>query len=171
MGCCASNSDNELDNQAMNEEMDDLVNQAMSEMQAKMQVLISDFEFGKWDTWTFDQKDGILRFRNVDGRGLDMDAQIVGSFSQVSDTWMWAWANDSIGDHLKLSATRVKQYGEIRQLFPLTMAQWDAEEMDAWAMAALAAKLTDAVGSYRCPNSQGAAFVIFNQPRRVPANF
>lgn len=58
---------------------------------------------GRWDaaltgcqTWGFDQRTQQVSFQ-VPGRGgLTAPAQLIGTWSQEDDSWLWSWANTSV---------------------------------------------------------------------------
>src|SRR5919108_6022775 len=54
--------------------------------------------------WQLDQDRGVLTF----GDDISLDAQILGSASDRSGTWLWAWANPSIDDRLTREARRAR---------------------------------------------------------------
>jgi hypothetical protein len=52
------------------------------------------------------------------------DIQFVGSISTESDTWLWAWANDSVDPQLSTSNGMVRDYGEEHGFNHLTIKKW-----------------------------------------------
>ena len=82
---------------------------------------------------------------------------MVGDVSNRSNTWLWAWANETTDEHLKVSARVVQALGQREKIDRLTQAQWPADEIDGWEMTSLAAKATGASGAYRTCNDNGSA--------------
>jgi hypothetical protein len=76
---------------------------------------------------------------------------------------MWAWANPSIPDSLKIDSLKVKEYGETHQIDRLTTPEFAADEMEAWTLTALAAKLCESQGAYRGPAGRNAVFMTFGE--------
>lgn len=118
---------------------------------------------GTFDRWDIDQQVGDLVFSNDDGTTATAPAQIIGSFSTNDNSWLWAWDNPSIVDAMKRDALKVKQYGEQHGIENLTTRKWIGTEEDAWAMAALAVKLTGAQGAYRGPSGKSFVFMTFGE--------
>jgi hypothetical protein len=118
---------------------------------------------GTFDRWDIDQEVGDLVFSNADGTTVVAPAQIIGSFNTSDNSWLWAWDNSSIVDKLKLHALQVKQYGEQNHIEKLTSRKWTGTEEDAWAMAALAAKLCNAQGVYRGNSGRTFVFMTFGE--------
>src|SRR5258705_3117113 len=65
--------------------------------------------FGKSERWDFSQETGelVFTFPNMIVRA---PAQIIGSFDSQEGSWMWAWANSSIGASLARDSVRVREY-------------------------------------------------------------
>ena len=107
------------------------------------------WRLGKSERWDFSQDSGELVFTFPD-MVVRAPAQIIGSFDNREESWMWAWANSSLSDSITRDSVRVREYGEQHHIRRLTTGTWPAEEMDGWRMAALAnrAKLGDALLNY-----------------------
>jgi hypothetical protein len=54
------------------------------------------------------------------------DIQFVGSISTKSDTWLWAWANDTVDLLLSASMRAIQDYGKKHGFEHLTSKQWHA---------------------------------------------
>jgi hypothetical protein len=116
------------------------------------------WQFGKSERWDFSQDTGDLVFTFPD-MIVRAPAQIVGSFDSKEGSWMWGWANSSIGDSLTRDSIRVREYGEQHHIRRLTTPSWPGEEMGGWHMAALANRLCERNGVYCGP--AGTTFVFF----------
>ncbi len=110
------------------------------------------------DRWDFDQDVGTLVFTFPD-KIVSAPAQVIGSLSGSSNTWLWSWANSSIAEYLSKDAARVRDYGTEHGIERLTNAKWAATQQDGWEMTALAARICGANGGYRGP--AGSSFVYF----------
>jgi hypothetical protein len=93
------------------------------------------------------------------------DIQFVGSISTRSDTWLWAWANDSVDPQLSSSMGAVRDYGEKHGFNHLTSKKWHAHEVDGWEMTSIAALLLKARGAYRTPGDTGFTFMVMTDIR------
>ncbi len=81
-------------------------------------------------------------FTLPDGLKAVCAAQIIGTYNTEGHTWLWAWANFSIDDKLKADSQKVRKYGEEHHIDRLTQLKWVGTEDEAWAMVALAVKLS-----------------------------
>jgi len=144
------------------EQFSHLLKASFAELQMKTMAHQGGWGFGKFDRWELNQDQGDLVFSNKDGMTATCPAQIIGSYDSVGRTWLWAWANPSVPDSLKTASLKVKEYGEKHQIERLTNPKWAGEEMDAWAMTALAVKLCGSQGAYRGPAGTTAVFMTFS---------
>jgi hypothetical protein len=118
---------------------------------------------------TITQETGEFVFSDGGIPKLVADFQVVGSISHISNTWMWSWANPSILESVKKDIHLVREFGEKHKLKALTEEKWDADELDGWAMTNVTARLLNAKGAYRCPDEDGALFVVFTDVWRQSA--
>lgn len=149
------------------EAFDQLVRDAMSYLQAKQALLNAEFRLGEDERYDWYQETGQLVFSQQGQPRVVADIQFVGSVSTISDTWLWAWANESFVATLTAEAIKVRTYGTERQFLRLASARWKATEVDGWEMTAVAAFLSQAQGAYRSPSERGPAFMLLKNVRWV----
>jgi len=89
------------------------------------------------------------------------DFQAVGSISTRSNTWLWAWANESMLPNVCQAVEHVRAFGEREQITEVSDPYWPADEADGWGMTALTACLRQAKGGYRCPDAHGFLYEVF----------
>ena len=123
---------------------------------------------GSFDRWDFDQETGILRFTKPD-LVVEAPAQILGSYSTESATWLWAWDNSSIQPSMAKDANTVRAYGVEHGYERLATAEWSASEEDAWEVAAVAMRITEASGIYRGPAGPAYVFISFGEVKIMKA--
>ena len=115
--------------------------------------------------WDLRQDTGELVFLLPDGMKAVTPAQIIGTYNSKDQTWLWAWANSSIDDKLKVDALKVRKYGEEHHIERLTQAKWVGTEDDGWEMVALAVKLCEKQGAYLGPSGATDVFIAFGEVR------
>jgi hypothetical protein len=114
--------------------------------------------------WEFDQKRRQLVF-HLPGYTGRASAQVVGSYSAASGTWMWAWANPTVARSMTLHSRRARNYGAEHRIRCLVLPKWAASESDAWKMAAFTRRISKAEGVYCCPFGHIRLFVTFAKVR------
>lgn len=133
----------------------------------KQNILQSEFGIGNYDNWDFNQETGEFVFSDKGSVKVIARFQIVGTFSTISQTWLWSWANSHLTDVVKKDMSKVKEFGKQNNLAELTDEKWMASEDDAWAMTCIANKILQTKGAYKCPHDSGSVFVIFTDIKNV----
>jgi len=144
-------------------EFDHFVETARSELEVKQDQLIAEFGLGDADSWFFDQATEKLQFFD-DQQRLLVEADIidVGSYSPKSNSWKWAWGNESVLPALRNKAEKLKELEAITgiKLFGEPHAFEVDDEDTAWDFTAMAARHLGARGCYRAP-AEGEGPVIY----------
>ena len=141
-----------------------LIERSMEELRLKTEAHVHTWGLGSTDRWDLDQEDGQLVFT---GKQLTATApaQIIGTYSTQSGTWLWAWDNPSVLPPLQEHARRVREYGEQHGIAALTTRKLECGEEEAWEFTALACHLCGAQGAYRGPAGQALVFMTFGMSR------
>jgi hypothetical protein len=145
------------------QELSDLLEASFAELQMKTAAHQAAWGIGKFERWDMDMDRGDLVFSNRDGTTATCPIQIIGSHGSLGGTWLWAWANPSVPDSLRIDSMKVKEYGESHQIERLTTPEFRADEREAWALTALAVKLCESQGAYRGPAGSTAVFMTFSE--------
>lgn len=146
-----------------NEQYDSLIEAAYGYLRQQQEQTRLAFNIGSYELYDYDQETGKLVFSSDGHARVITDFQAVGSVSTRSNTWLWAWANDSILPDVCQAAERARAFGESEQITEVMEPYWPADETDGWAMTALTAYLVQAKGGYRCPDEHGFLYVVFTQ--------
>ena len=141
-------------------DFDALLERSMTELALKTEAHQGGWGLGKYDRWDINQQEGNLIFSDPERGRAVCPAQIIGSWESEQSTWLWAWDNPSVREHLKRDALKVKEFGEQNGIEQLIQPEWVLSERDAWKMTALAVHLCGAQGAYRGP--AGTAFIFMS---------
>lgn len=115
--------------------------------------------------WLLDQGAGTITF----GGEKAFPAQVLGTRADSSRTWLWAWANPSVPEHVTSDARVIRAYGEQHGIEEFTRAELPlTETVSGEALALIASQLTDADAYYRGPYEGGAVFVMLRLPEDAP---
>ena len=151
------------------EEFDQFEHESAEYLKTQQDILRNEYDMGDYERRDYDQDTGEFVFSDAGVPKVIAKFQVVGSISNVSNTWLWSWANPSILEAVKKEMSVVKQFGADHGIKELLDEKWEAEELDGWAMTNVSAKLLNAKGAYRCPNDYGFLFVVFTDVWRVSA--
>jgi hypothetical protein len=125
-----------------------IVDRAVKELEAKS-LAVDDFLELDQAEWTVDQEVGKIFFKRSNGTRVTAPVQIIGTFSTVDQTWLWAWDHPSVEIPLRNSALVLLKYGREHKIPALVTRKVTCQESDCWEFTALACKLCDAQTAYR----------------------
>jgi hypothetical protein len=115
---------------------------------------------GSADRWDLDQKTGMITWVFPD-KTATAPAQVLGSFSPGSNSWLWAWANQSIVPDMSRDARIFREWAEANGHSALARPNIDTDEKAAAALVALAVRVTEATGYYRGSGGSSAVIITF----------
>ncbi|MDQ3813354.1 MAG: hypothetical protein M3347_05330, partial [Armatimonadota bacterium] len=83
--------------------------------------------------WSISLSGGVVDF----GKGRVYPIQLIGTESELSGTWLWAWANteSSIPEQLLVCARQLRDFGEEEGIEELTQAELDSARVDGHLLA------------------------------------
>jgi hypothetical protein len=137
-----------------------LIEEAQAYLRGCQAELDVEYRLSHWPRYDWGQDTQQLIFSENEVAKVAADIQFVGSISTKSDTWLWAWANDSVNPEISTSARVVRKYGEEHGLHHLTSKKWHAHEVDGWEMTSVTAFLLKARGAYRTPDENGFTYMV-----------
>lgn len=113
--------------------------------------------------WQFDAKAGVLSFDRV-----NWHVQVLGTQSDQSRTWLWAWANDESGlqEGVLAASETLHGYG-LRQGVPeLAKPKVTLRPgLDGHFFSMIACGVLSAKAYYRAPYEGGAAYLLIDDPQ------
>jgi hypothetical protein len=113
--------------------------------------------------WSFDMDQGILAF----GSSYHFKVQLLGTESDVSSSWLWAWANEQSGipDALLEAAHQLRTYGQQNQIDALTEPAYDLQpNLHGHFLSMVASIVCKGDAYYRGPYDGGALFMLIKDP-------
>jgi hypothetical protein len=88
-------------------------------------------------TWDMDLDVGTFVWRGKKGKVLSA-VQMLGTRNQKANTWLWAWANQSIPPQSRTASLKVREFGLAKRCEPLTEAKIYCGVDQMWAFCHLA---------------------------------
>ncbi|MBK9154493.1 MAG: hypothetical protein IPM25_09815 [Chloracidobacterium sp.] len=134
---------------------------------ARAEKLNKEFLLGGFGRWDYLQEDGKLRFSTG---GVDVvlaTAQIVGSYSTYSGTWMWSWANNSVDQKVKKDIGKVREFGSKNKFSELFEPKFACDEAYAWTLTKAAGEVLNARGAYRGKIPDGWVYFLITDIKRA----
>jgi hypothetical protein len=123
------------------------------------------FRISSSPRWDYELEAGTLTFSENDVPKVIAEIQVVGSTSISGGTWLWGWANCNLPDGVTEAVDRVRAFGQAESIPELTKDYLPDDEFIGWAMTAVAARILNSKGAYRCPHDNGAVYVVYSSLR------
>lgn len=109
-------------------------------------------------SWDVNLGTGIISFIFPDKK-VTANVQIVGSLH--NGTFMWAWEHPSVPLAYQSASLLAKKWGEENGLTEYTTHVVPADESKAWDFTAVAARLSNATGTYSAKTGETRIFMTF----------
>ena len=148
---------------------DELRNSSFEYLYEQNDLLEDRYDISNHERWDFSQDTGLLVFSNGGVPAVEADVLFVGSYSRVSNTWLWGWSNSSVDEQLSHPILAVRDFGIKMGFDQLSNERWPGDEYDAWEMAAISNYILGGKGIYRPPGDRGVSFLLITEIRRTSA--
>ena len=145
--------------QQENEEYKVFLDTCYQELAEKQTALTSQYELRKYDGFLYDQETEILQFKVGEAVGLEFEVIPIGSWSSKSNTWMWAWANESVIDRQREKSARIRELADITGAGIFVDEAFEAEEVTAHELTSMAVHHLEALGMYIAPSENLKTFL------------
>lgn len=145
------------------EEFDVYVDSAIVALNEKQDRLGTDYGIGRYERWHFDQSTEKLEFFDVRDRKMLQAAVIeIGSYSHKSDSWKWAWGNESILPSLRKKAEPLRELETLTglSLFTIEPAFSLKRQEIPWDLIAMSVRHLEALGVYMAPSNDGNLITV-----------
>jgi hypothetical protein len=112
--------------------------------------------------WLIDFETQTISF----GTQLTCSIQELGSESELSQTWLWAWANTTVDSPAAIlqDAHTTRLFGTHRHIREFTEPMLDLAHIQGHQLALVAVGICQRDGYYRGPYEGGAVFVLLDAP-------
>ena len=150
------------------DEFDQFLHSAVHELQDKQEELTTAHRLGSYERFWFDQEQASLDFSDAQGV-TDVRANVVpiGTWSVNSNTWKWAWANESILATLREKSASLKALASKTGFALFEQELIQADEAMAWELTAIAVQHLGALGAYRVPGERSHLYLAVSDLRHV----
>ena len=144
------------------------LDECIAELYRRNEAAMERFGVGRYERWDVMQDVSQLVFSDGKEPKVTADAQLIGSYSSVTDTWKWGWTNGTVLPSFSHEILKVKEYGETHGFSMLTDdGSLTCDEDNAWALAAAAMVVLNGECVYRGPTDKGFVFLLMSNLRRV----
>ena len=118
-------------------------------------------QLGEFTLNDFDLYQGTLSFSSPDKEVLTLSAFPLGTYSEKTQTWMWAWSNQSIPQHQAQKTEILKDLAQETGIEAFEHEGLEGEMDDIWTLIAFALTKFNTIGCYVCPIDEDDTSIIF----------
>lgn len=133
------------------EKYSDFAIKACNEFKEIQKDFVETYDLNSYSEWFYDEETSLITFKKQEGE-LNFEYIPIGSYSNSTKTWLWAWANKELVHNNKLKTSLVKKFGEKYNYLELTEGYFEADEYIGWELTSITFNLIEAIGSYRIVN-------------------
>jgi hypothetical protein len=151
---------NAVSAQKVNKKYEEFRDEACQIFLERSKKVNEEFKLGNWPRWDYKQETGELIFSEKGIPKVIAKVQAAGSWSKLSDTWMWAWQNSSLLPLAKKDVEKVRKFGIENKFAELADPQWACDKEYAWTVTAAAGHLLKAKTAFRAPYENGALYLL-----------
>ena len=112
---------------------------------------VETYDLNSYTEWFYDEETSLITFKKAESE-LTFEYIPIGSYSNSTKTWLWAWNNKELLHNNKLKTILVKKFGEKHNFLELTEGYFEADEYIGWELTSVTFNLIEAIGSYRIVN-------------------
>eukprot|EP01028_Stygiella_incarcerata_P000687 TRINITY_DN1105_c0_g1_i2.p1 TRINITY_DN1105_c0_g1~~TRINITY_DN1105_c0_g1_i2.p1 ORF type:complete len:474 (+),score=142.20 TRINITY_DN1105_c0_g1_i2:1640-3061(+) len=84
---------------------------------------------------------------------------VYGTFSSVTQTWMWAWGNTMLPKRIREQALVFKEYGKMQDILELQIEQFGSQVVTPSFLGLICSSVVDAIGYFVCPFKSGFLYL------------
>lgn len=106
------------------------------------------FGIDNYSNWFYNQSSEILRLYS-DDKEIYFRYIPIGTFSQKTKTWMWAWANKDSVESRKFKTLKIKEFGEEKKYKNLINPHFAGDKYTGWELTSIAFDIIGGIGTYR----------------------
>lgn len=154
--------------QNLSPEASQFLTAAMDEFNDRQKAMREEWRFDNYKQWGFEQLSGTFRIEYEDGKQLQADGQILGSYSSTGDSWEWGWHNPYVDSAIARDSKAVKDLGERLGLTYVTTGTIPVpnEEFVSF-LCAIGLKASNSVGVFRGSAGPIDVMILLKNPRIV----
>jgi hypothetical protein len=133
-------------------QFEEFIAHCVADAQRKNDALDAEHGLHSFARWDDDGDRQMLVFSNP-GELDVLEAKVtsIGSYSLQTQTWLWAWANDSLTEAAREQASKLKRLFERTGMRVFNDPHMNCDEFLAWELAAAAVDELGSLGCYREP--------------------
>jgi hypothetical protein len=141
----------------------DFVSEASSVFLSAHDAFKESHKLESYAHWFYNQSTGLLRLYNTESDEIYFKYLPIGTYSTKSNTWMWAWHNESSVEQNKHQTLTIKEFGEAHGYEKLSTGYFKSDEIDGWDFIGIAFKLFGGLCGYRTNTERLNSYMLLQE--------
>ena len=130
------------------QEYNNYANKQLEKISKSQDKFNAKFDTKSYSSWFYDQESELLRLYNEDVNEIFFKYIPIGTYSPISNTWMWSWHNEGSIEEHKKETLKVKKFGKKHGFEFLTNGLIECEKSECWKLTAISKNLIGGIGAY-----------------------
>lgn len=131
-----------------NEEFFEFLDYCNKRLIEKQKMLLQEYKIANYQEFWWSQEGSLLQFKNNGAVLLEFSVIFIGSWSGIGNTWMWAWANESMTKEVRNQSAVLQELANVTGFDVFTTPVLECEEAIAHQITALSVEKLGAKGMY-----------------------
>jgi hypothetical protein len=146
------------------EQFDDYLDYCYDKLETKQGEFFQKYGIGSFEEYWYSQESSILQFKTDGLVKLEFNVIFIGSWSSKSETWMWAWSNESMTNHVRNQSIELKELQQVTGFDLFANPYFECDEAMAHELTAFAVERLNAEGMYISPDGKSHLFMAIMSP-------
>ncbi|MGV3586010.1 MAG: DUF6882 domain-containing protein [Adhaeribacter sp.] len=126
----------------------DLAKESLNNLKILQESFKKDFNIDEYSHWFYNQSTELLKLNNESEEAYFKYIPI-GTYSNNSKTWMWAWHNEDSVEQSKYETLALQHCGVDNDFEKLAEGYFNSDECDGWEFTAIAHRFLGGIGGYK----------------------
>ena len=118
------------------------------------------FKISSWERYDYDLDAGTLTFSQGGIPKVIASIFVAGTTSESAGNWLWSWGNGFMPELVSEPVKKVRDFGIEENIKELAEPYVPDEEHKGWELTAMAARIMQTKGAYRCPANNGFIYLL-----------
>jgi hypothetical protein len=140
-------------------EFENFLKNCYIELQNKQKKITNALETGNYDEYRFDMENKTIQFFKNEKITLQYEFVFIGSWAEEDETWMWAWANDSLDEKLRKDSEAIKNLQNKTGFDEFIAEEVPCDDSMAFELVAAAVHELKAKGMYMIPGEDNEFYI------------
>ena len=132
---------------------------AFEDLQVKQKALQDNYQLDTYEEYALDLDNRRLIFSSTSGNRIVFDFLVIGSFAPSAGSFLWGWADGTLGLETRQNAEKLKALSVVTGLEIFQQDRVDSDENMAVELSVLSINLVEALGLYRIPGEDYHRFL------------